>query len=345
MDQFVKRIDHSIWDDHKPVGAYFSRDANNSCSCGRCSWFDKSTSCRANDYAVDWEPCCGGLCRQTLKCLPPQRQICGLSQDDAEVVNVSWSSVDPSTVGTSGPELLCTYDKTKFTADSLANYRKKFGKDSKYFEILTFLASRPATKKCLNPTCRTDPDGSTKCSSETSFGKCSILSENSHDGYLLRRELAQCSNAEKLDIIKTICGQTADFDDCRCFNKLIVDTNYAVLKKIHNFDDRCWYLPCVDSYSLSNYLNPPDIPAQCPTNMCQVIIDAAKNNNVDISKIQNTLNCSVQNNKPILEPPTPPPNFKPPSDSNEGSKVGKYIVIFSAALFVFLFFLFFFTKR
>jgi len=337
-DQFSKNLPPSTWDDQPQVGAYFSRDKNNSCSCGSCSWFDQSTSCNNNDFAVDWEACCGGLCRQTLKCLPPQEKVCSVSQTNVEFVKASWSSSNPNDVSKT-PDLVCTYDKTKFTPESLVAYRKKFGKDSKYFEILAILASRPATEKCLNPVCQTSQDGSTMtCSSKDVASKCSSLSEDSHNGFLLRRELGFCSDAEKMDIVKTVCGRTADFDDCRCFNKLIVDSNYALLKKIHNYDDRCWYLPCVDSYSLSNYIQSNDIPTSCPNNMCQVIIDAARNQNVDISKIENTLNCSFAERKQVLPPPTLPSSSASP-DSQQ-SNVGKYIVFGSAGVFVFLFVLF-----
>lgn len=345
---FSKKIPPAVWDDLPQEGAYFSRDKNNSCSCGSCSWFDRATSCDENDYPIDWDTCCGGLCRQTLKCLPPQKKVCSVSDTNDEFVAASWSSVNHSEV-TEHPDLICTFDKTKFTPESLVAYRKKFGKDSKYLEILTMLASRPAKTRCLNPVCQTSADGSsTNCSSSTSTDgsgdaivkKCSSLSEDSHDGFLLRRELGFCSDSEKMEIVKTVCGKTADFDDCRCFNKLIVDTNYALLKSFHNYDDRCWYLPCVDSYSLSHYTEPKDVPTSCPTNMCQVIIDAARNKNVDISKIQNTLNCSFDDKKQLLPPPTPPSQKYPTESIGGGGGAGKFLVFGLGLLFLFLFLIF-----
>ncbi len=288
---------------------YKSREAiglKNTCACGSCSVFDPPTTCAGKDWTMDWDICCGLACRQTRVCVPPQTHFCWLSASGEETTKAEFEelSEDPD----KPPVLNCFYDDSKMTPESLKNWRLRFGKTSNYFEIFAQLATTATSQnKCLGRECMANDE---ECKAKSKI--CSRLSEDSAFGIDLRSEWKFLSKEERLELIKTICSRLKNATDCLCENRAL-DPKYGELKRIHSFEDDCWYIPCVDPYSLNNAVDPAS-KKTCPQNMCQVIIDALGGNAVTIK--DNTANINCKFPSPTLGPtPTPTSGPKPTTTS------------------------------
>lgn len=332
-----EEISKNVWFNQSPpptfVGTYLSREKDGNCACGVCNAFDADTVCAENHFTKEWVPCCGGFCRDSRLCVPPQKQFCYLidGQPSPTVANAVWKYPPGTSAESSGdvPDLFCRFDTNLMTPRELSAYRTKFGKNANYFAAWQSILKDPATV-CLESGCRDKP----KRCNVTPAGKnesCSVLSEDSERGRELRLEFLNLTPQERTEIVKNVCSANLNFDDCACFNRLRVDPLYESAKAIHSYDDRCWYLPCVDDLSLSHYLEQSEKPTECPKEMCQIIINAARDRDVKIQDIQNRMNC-VFDGSPNPVPPPPPP---PPVDGDKGISLTTLVII---VVFIVLFF-------
>lgn len=98
------------------------------------------------------------------------------------------------------------------------------------------------------------------------------------------------TNIAKDGVINDYCKRFPNNDDCRCINRS-KDDIYTQTKIGKDYNDGCWYVPC----STNGYLKTSDINSEkCLTNICQVIYNANKNNNVVISNNNQRIDCDFK---------------------------------------------------
>ena len=248
-----------------------------SCVCFNCSLFTPRYECNITDGIQDPtlrdETCCSGWCTSQPVCASPYYVSCDIgksSKNEDPLLHVTWD-VTP-------PNIKCIYDLDKIdTVAQATNFTSLFGPND---EIQNKICFQPVTK-CAN--------GITECSRIKSLDagsdNCRLWYENlppkTGDAYM-----------------QSYCIRHST-KDCDCVLRSN-NSSYNKLKGLHSYNDGCWFLSCSDS---SKYFVPSDLrKPTCPTNICQIIIDVANAENVDIDDIKNDIVCN-------FDPPPPPDNF------------------------------------
>ena len=221
---------------------------------------------------------CGLFALNVKRCAKPDIAQCAIgksSNGEDPVAGITWL--------VEAPNIRCFYDSKKLdTLNQLENYRLLFGENKEY----AALAAR-------------------FCSDVSSNGlegtKHSRLKASDSEGDFCRTFYNTQSIQDQESIGQNICLANPDLPECACYSRA-KDPTYKKLSATAPFKDSCWYVPCRDS--LSNLI-PGDLrDPECPSNVCQFILDAANNNNVSISEIKSSIDCKSG--------PTP----SPPSDTS-----------------------------
>jgi len=253
------------------------------CLCLSCSAWTARAECRVRDdgiqdpYIRD-EACCGGFCTSQPVCEAPDYSMCDIgksSKNDDPLLHVTWDGAPRN--------IKCIYDIEKIdTFAQAANFTEKFGVNNEIQEKICF---EPVT------TC---PNGLKECSRiksvDSGSDACRLwyetLSPQLQDAYM-----------------QSYCIRH-NTQDCDCVLRSN-STTYNKLKGLHSYSDGCWFLPCADNLK---YFVPSDLrKPTCPTNICQIIIDVANAEHVDIDDIKNDIVCNFGPQPP--KPPPSPDNF------------------------------------
>ena len=217
------------------------------------------------------ESTCPRYCPNQNVCLRPDREECtiGLNSSGQDpLLSVTWDG--------RAPNLKCIYDLNKIdTADQLRVYAKKFQTSQNIDTIMgAFCGKKYTSSDCA--------DGLN--------GECSRLLARNEEGRMCRDWMASLTSDRQDAIMRDYCLSN-DTLDCKCINRNN-DPEYNHLKSLGNyFSDNCWYKPCSNSSSI--YLVPNNLSSKtCATNVCQQIIDAHANGNIDIGGNTNQINCN-----------------------------------------------------
>jgi hypothetical protein len=129
---------------------------------------------------------------------------------------------------------------------------------------------------------------SNQCSSLNKTGRCSKLLATDDEGTYCRLMSKALGKDVENTIIDGYCFNHPLNHDCKCINRSIYDS-YSVAKEKHQIPDNCWYKPCLDE----TILNKDREAKNCPTNMCNIILDAHDDRDVAIRN--NDINCNFTN--------------------------------------------------
>jgi hypothetical protein len=261
-----------------------------------CDQSPNSKGGTSYDWNYGWSSCCSGFCPSKRQCAKPDPMECNIGNDILDrnpLIKIEWD--------TSAPNYRCTYDLHKInTQEQINMFVSKNGKSKTYDEIMTSFCEIPSH------VCPVDPgDGSSDIGKGKPMDKCSRLVSLDDEGTRCRAWASTQDNKTVDNIKKEYCLHNPNSPDCRCINR---STNvlYDATKKNNPIPDGCWYKPC----STSVYLKTSDIVADgqfCPKEMCQIIYDANKNNNVVIKDNTNNIKCDFSKFSAPGPPPTPGP--------------------------------------
>lgn len=250
-----------------------------SCVCFNCSAFTPRYECNINsngiqDPTIKDHTCCGGWCTSQPVCEIASSHSCIIgksSKNEDPLIHVEWDGAPPN--------IKCIYDLDKIdTVEQATKFTSLFGPND---DIQNKICFQPV-KNCAN--------GLSECSRikslEPGSDECRLwyekLSPQTQDAY-----------------IQSYCIRH-NTKDCDCVLRSN-NPSYNKLKGLHSYNDGCWFLSCSDN---SKYFVPSDLrKPTCPTNICQIIIDVANAEHVDIDDIKNDIVCNFG------PQPQPPDSF------------------------------------
>ena len=255
-----KRIqtDHSLQYSNVPFS---------NCTCGWCSVATPVYECNINngkqDPTIGWRQCCGGFCTSQPICEIANPVACNIgksSKNQDPVIRAAWEG--------DYPNIKCVYDLDKI--DTLAQTRK--------FTSEYGINNDVIAKTCLQPV--------TNCAN--GLKECSRV-KSLEDGSDYCRLWFENLPAQTQDAyMESYCTRHTT-QDCDCVLRSNKDS-YNLLKGMHSYNDGCWWLSCSDNLK---YFVPSDLrKPTCPTNICQVIIDVANAEHVNIDDIKNDIVCN-----------------------------------------------------
>jgi hypothetical protein len=253
-----------------------------------CDQSNNSKGGMSFDWNYGWSSCCAGFCPSKRKCAKPDPRECNIGNDILNrdpLLAIEWDE--------NAPNYRCTYDLHKInTAEQINVFVSKNGKDKSYNEIMSSFCEIPSH------VCPEDPQ------EEGSMKKCSRLISLDDEGTRCRAWAATQDIKTVDNIKKEYCLHNPQSPDCRCINRVGNDL-YDSAKVKNPYPDGCWYKPC----STSVYLKTSEIledEKYCPKEMCQVIYDTNKNNDVVIKDNTNTIKCDFsQFEKSTTNTPAP----------------------------------------
>jgi hypothetical protein len=129
-----------------------------------------------------------------------------------------------------------------------------------------------------NVNCMVDPATGTRMT------ECSHLKSSSNEGNNCRTWLSKLTQEEVDQVINTICVNFPELIECKCVNRG-QDPQYQDIKPLTPYPDACWYLPCAgtEPFWVRSTENVASTDS-CPSNICQVIVDATAEQNVTIDE-------------------------------------------------------------
>lgn len=245
------------------------------CVCGWCSVGTPVYECNVNngkrDPTIGWQQCCSGFCTSQPICELANKGECNIgksSKNEDPVIRAEWDGEYPN--------IKCIYDLDKIdTLEQIIKFTDYYGINN---DVIAQTCFQPETN-CAN--------GLKECSRIKSLANgsdyCRLWYENLP---------AQTQDA----YMESYCIRH-NTQDCDCVLRSNKDS-YNLLKGMHSYNDGCWFLPCADNLK---YFVPSDLrKPTCPTNICQVIIDVANAEHVNIDDIKNDIVCNFG-----PQPPSP----------------------------------------
>lgn len=240
--------------------------------------------CEETNGIRDWkykcETCSFGPCKPG--CSKPNANACDLGGNAKG--SVEWTGK----YNYLNPEIKCTYQVDSIDSiDQINKWISKFGKNKDYDKLMQKFCTREM-QNCTNGN-----------------NICSFKNSNSTEGKICQswyNEQKRSPMAQTL--VETICNKNPLFPECKCINRAL-DPIYGKFKNggTKNYNDGCWYIPCT---SEATQFIPRDLYKPiCPDKLCQNILSLIDTGNVDISGIQNTINCDFSgalSNKTIEKP-------------------------------------------
>ncbi|GHV58477.1 hypothetical protein AGMMS49579_26070 [Spirochaetia bacterium] len=250
---------------------------------------DCGTTNNIRDWTYDWSKCCLGLCPGKRKCAKPDINECNIGKDkngEDPVVSIEWYK--------NAPNIKCTFDNDKVnTLKQLNNYKSKFqftpGFKENYDNMMENFCSGTSSSCPKNAT------------------SCSKLLALDNDGNTCRKWLATMPNTVSDYLKNNFCLNNPDSKDCACINRASNPVYIKASLAGKNYNPGCWYLPCTDN----NVLIPSDINAsKCPSEICEVIYDAAAGQDIILKDNQTFINCDFESEHPDKNIKPPFYNFK-----------------------------------
>ena len=212
---------------------------------------------------------CGIACPTQNVCLMPDTAevYIGTSSKGLDpLINVVWDLTPPN--------IKCSYDLDNIDTPAQINALKRLFPNEQVAHVMRAFC----TKK------------STNCQNGRST--CSMLNDVSEAGSMCREWLGSLPSDAARDSVRREYCYYNDTDDCKCINR----TQHADFNDLRAGMDarllsstRCWYKPCEDN---SNLLLDVEQKQECIANVCQNIIDAHAQGNIDISNNTSSLNCT-----------------------------------------------------
>lgn len=208
------------------------------------------------------------FCPDQFYCLEPDREteaFIGLSSRGVDpLISFGWD-MEP-------PNLICIYDADHIDTDSqLNNLHKLFSLDQ-YNHAMRSLCTNKRGSKC-NDEKKT----------------CSLFKSLDNIGSRCQEWL---DTVESKDSIRREYCLRFDTDDCSCINR----TKRKDFNELKNGMDattiassKCWYKPCEDN---DNLLLDIEQKNTCNPNICQNIINAHANGNINIANNTSSISCN-----------------------------------------------------
>lgn len=264
------------------------------CACGDCSAFSWRNDCPADTYYVGVVDCCV-TCPSKRVCTYANIGECNIGKSKRgydPVVSVNWYDVKP--------QIQCKYNLNMIdTITQLEAFRSMYGETEDFKHGVIKYCSGQATSMC-------PPDPYTGLPQYA----CSKLTTNGEDGIWCRNYVFKYP--EMYDNISLTYCANYDTTDCECINRTSSPT-YIAMKPANPIPDSCWWTACSNK---GKFLVPSDLlNPDCPDNMCQQFFQVEDvGGNVDVSDLNNTINCTFIDNGDevdVYEPgqePNPNPN-------------------------------------
>lgn len=282
------------------------------------------------DMKID-DHSCGWGCPTQNVCLKPDRAEADIgksSRGQDPLLSILWD-VRP-------PNLRCLYDLDKIDTPSQINALRRLFPSEQVNHVMRAFCTQKSTK-C--------PDNRSECS------RLKALDEA---GSMCREWLATLPSDESRDSVRREYCIHYDTDDCKCINR----AKHSDFNDLRNGMDarllsstRCWYKPCEDN---SNLLLDIEQKQECIANVCQNIIEAHAQGNINISNNTSSLSCSFSRKQLAdaeaereakLNPPVPSPGPAPAPNFSILEFVEKYkIVVIGMVLFIVLLILYRFSS-
>jgi len=249
------------------------------CYCLACSAFTPRYECDVRDDGIR-DPtvgelsCCGGFCTGQPVCEAPSYILCDIgksSKNEDPLIHVTWDGAPRN--------IKCIYNLDKIdTVEQSEKFTSKFGINNDIQEKICF---QPVTN-CANNLKECSRIKSLEKGSDTCRLWYETLTPQTQDAYMQ----SYCIRHNTVD--------------CDCVLRSN-NESYNRLKGLHSYSDGCWFLSCSDNLK---YFVPSDLrKPTCPTNICQIIIDVANAENVNIDDIKNDIVCDFG------PKPSPPDSF------------------------------------
>jgi hypothetical protein len=264
---------------------------------------------------------CGWGCSTQNICLKPdiaEAYIGKSSRGLDPLISILWD-VQP-------PNLRCVYDLDRIDTVSQINTLKRLFPNEQVNHIMRAFCTQKSTK-C--------PDSRSECS------KLKSLDES---GSICREWLSNLPSEEARDSVRREYCIHNNTEDCKCINR----TKYADYTSIENgmfpqlsSSSRCWYKPCEDN---SNLLLEMEQKQECIANVCQTIIEAHAQGNININNNTSSLNCSFTKQqltdanaeRDAKLNPQPPKPSQPTTSFSIWEFVSKYKIIIAIIPILFL---------
>jgi len=252
-----------------------------------CDMFTIDHPCNSSNNAFggqtpDW-PYAFNTCPAATskrKCSKPNPNLCNIGNSSSgqdPFIDVTWGRKENIAIyepGYSPPTIRCSYDINKIdTLEQINNYMNKSGSSEAFDQMMELFCSKESN------TCPRGPN------STQNMAKCSRLKSTDDAGQRCRGWLTKQNDKTKDNIIDNYCLNYPNNEDCRCQNRAN-DNLYKETKSGNEIPDGCWYMPC----STGAYLQKGK--DHCPQNMCKVIYDMKKNNDIIMQNNSNTINCN-----------------------------------------------------
>lgn len=261
-------------------------------------------SCVNGDWEYGSEQTTGGIQVSCTKIAP--KETCG------EIGRNQTAEWKINNDGTSASPLVdCTYDVNTFTFDDVNEYKKMYGEDSGFNNVVMPTFCFEESNICVNNPRTNKP-----------WEKCPNMLNSKAEGLSCRNWRSK--NIDTADDAQNeYCDSNAGDPTCDCYNK---DQNevYQIVSDDNPYNAGCWYYPCANP---AGYLVPSDLingDPPCPEEkvICNRINDIISNtvSNLPQSVFQDNITCDV-----TATPQTPP---EPGSSSSSGVFWFIFFIIF-----------------
>ena len=226
---------------------------------------------------------CGWGCPTQNICLKPDRTEADIgksSKGQDPLIHILWD-VNP-------PNIKCVYDIDRIDTQSQINALKRLFPNEQINHVMRAFCSQ-TSDSCVD------------------MKTCSRLKSVDDSGVICREWMDSLQSDEMRDSIKREYCMRIDTPDCKCINRIKQTdfnqlTNGMDAKTLESA--RCWYKPCESN---TNLLLDIEQKRECIANVCENIINAHAQGNIDISNNTNSLSCSFTkeqlNSKPIITKP------------------------------------------
>lgn len=228
---------------------------------------------------------CGLGCFPQNVCLKPDRSeaYIGLSSKGVDpLIHLTWD--------TTAPNLKCVYEVRHVDTPAQINNLIKLFPTQQIDHFMRDFCIQKVDKNCAG-----------------NRRECSRLAAIDNGGLLCREWLDKLHPPEVKDSVKREYCLHYNTADCGCINRdKSPDFDKYKLDAETKLSAHCWYKPCVNN---DNLLLDEENRKECKANICQSIIEAQANGNIDISDNLSSLNCNFtgeQLKKASIEPPPHP---------------------------------------
>ena len=277
------------------------------CYNGLFYCIDETVPCRytdgIQDPVVGTVNCALGCPAQNLCLKPdPAEGDIGLSSYGLDpLLNISWDIVPYN--------IKCFYDLDRIDTESQINAIKNKFPAEQFNHIMRAFCVQKSTSCLLGRP------------------ECSRLTAVDTSGEMCREWLSKQDNGFQDSVKREYCIKN-NTDDCKCINRSR-QSDFNELKNGMNAQtlssSRCWYKPCDDN---SNILLDSEQKQSCQANVCQNIIEAHANGNIDINNNTSSLNCNFTSKEIEAANEARKSKLSKPSPTNTTKNTTPYFISF-----------------